>query len=250
MITICARAYAEFIVQCPSQVFTNEQVSFQMTCGEFEIITYNGVLPAWISLNTGTSQVIGAAGAYAGASTAEATATAQAALDEWADAAILAGTLFCESTLDVCPDWTQMQWGVPIQSAGGGAVVSFSPVSTISDSFDSNAISPTGFPPDAGDIRNTGVITYDGHGCDCNLHVELTRDQAVATFGGVLIRPTATLIDIVSFLVQNNPTGVYDIPFSLPDTLGVPTQFEVFVRSINLSPGPGEVHLVGTVTNV
>lgn len=73
----------------------NEAVFFPVTCDVGELLSYAGVLPSWITLDTANSQLVGSAGVWSAVTVAAATALAQAALDSFAQAAIDTGALSC-----------------------------------------------------------------------------------------------------------------------------------------------------------
>lgn len=96
MIQECVNNLANVAVDC-NEVFTNDEVTFTHECAVGEVLTYTGTLPAWITLDTGTSQLIGAAGIFTGATKEDATTAAQNALNEFANTALGNNTLKCVS---------------------------------------------------------------------------------------------------------------------------------------------------------
>lgn len=68
-------------------------------------------MPAWITLDSANNRLIGAAGTFTGQTQAQANATAQAALDTWANAEILAGHLFCASSISCVAPLTTIATG-------------------------------------------------------------------------------------------------------------------------------------------
>lgn len=87
----------------PPLPFSNDAVFFVVNCGAGTILTYSGTLPGWITIDTANNRLVGNAGTFLGNSTVEATAAAQAALNDFANAGIAAGTLACSST-SCCPN--------------------------------------------------------------------------------------------------------------------------------------------------
>lgn len=104
MISDCVQAYAESIANC-QQVLFNAQVSVEHPCAIGTTLQFSGTLPSWITIDTGTSTVIGAAGTISSAiSVADATANAQTQLQSWVDANLSNGNLACVSPSSVCTD--------------------------------------------------------------------------------------------------------------------------------------------------
>lgn len=101
MIMECAQAIAQQNAPCPGIVFPSDAVFYPVACPPGQILTYNGTLPSWITIDTVNSRLIGAAGTFTGTSVLDATATAQSALNAFGDAAVLAGTLFCQSPISI-----------------------------------------------------------------------------------------------------------------------------------------------------
>lgn len=106
MISQCVEAYAASIADCGSQqLFSSEQVTVIHACTPPAVLTFSGVLPSWISIDTGTSTVIGAAGAITSTvSVADATAQAQSQLNNWVQTNLDNGSLTCQSPSNVCTD--------------------------------------------------------------------------------------------------------------------------------------------------
>ncbi len=96
MINECALAIATANAGCGPVTFTNEEVRFAVSCADGETLTYSSTLPSWITIDTGTNELVGAAGVFTADTKENATALAQAALNSFAAAAITAGTLTCE----------------------------------------------------------------------------------------------------------------------------------------------------------
>jgi len=106
MISDCVTAYAQSIADCSTvQLFYSEQVSVIHACEVGTVLTFSGTLPSWITIDTGTSTVIGAAGVQSSTiSVADATSKAQAQLQAWVDAELTSGNLSCVSPSNVCTD--------------------------------------------------------------------------------------------------------------------------------------------------
>lgn len=105
MIAECVQAYAESIADCGPKLFSSEQVSVEHECAEGTTLQFDGVLPSWITIDTDTSTVIGAAGAQTSTvSVADATAKAQDQLQQWVDANLTSGDLVCQAPSNVCSE--------------------------------------------------------------------------------------------------------------------------------------------------
>lgn len=87
----------------PAVIF-NQPVYFVHECPEGETLIFTGTLPSWITLDSGNSRLVGAAGTYQAATLAEANALAQNALNEFGNAAVAAANLDCEGGTDICAD--------------------------------------------------------------------------------------------------------------------------------------------------
>jgi hypothetical protein len=102
MIAVCALATANASALCPQQV-TNNPVYFDFPCETGEI-TLTGVVPAWISVDVPNSRLVGASGVFTAATQAGADALAQAALNNFAGAAVISGDLSCEDVPSICTE--------------------------------------------------------------------------------------------------------------------------------------------------
>lgn len=78
------------------EAFSNEEVYFVHEC-ETGTLTYDGELPAWITLDVGNSRLVGAAGTYFGPTQEAANATAQTAIDDFGTEALDTDALACVS---------------------------------------------------------------------------------------------------------------------------------------------------------
>lgn len=76
--------------------FFNQQVVFVVACTN-QTLNYTGVLPPWITLDQVNNQLIAAAGTFGGIDQASANVAAQNALNAFADAELVAGSLACAS---------------------------------------------------------------------------------------------------------------------------------------------------------
>lgn len=156
-----------------------------------------------------------------------------------------------------CPDWTTLLWGFHFGGAylatTGSATASFTPDHTASDSFDTVVTQPVPNTPEGGSAENRGYLMYNGSGCNCNLHI--VSDQTgyppnnhadvECQFDGIFI--------IIQNLNSLPGVNTFDLPFSLPDTGGVPKQFVIIVRNYNdntLTTFPGRIEISGQITNI
>lgn len=137
MILQCATAYAQSIAGCgTTQSFPSEQVSVFHQCAEGTTLQFSGTLPSWIRIDTGTSTVIGNAGAVVSTiSTADATAKAQSQLQAWVDQQLGNGNLSCVTPSNVCTD------GIGSIIANGYAIQGYS-----DGMIDNSGGSPSGNP--------------------------------------------------------------------------------------------------------
>lgn len=79
----------------------NAEVYYDFPCESGEI-TYDGTLPSWITIDTENDRLVGAANTFYQGSQAMANNAAQTALNDFATAAIGAGTLTCGEEPDAC----------------------------------------------------------------------------------------------------------------------------------------------------
>ncbi|HSS96716.1 MAG TPA: hypothetical protein VLK33_06795 [Terriglobales bacterium] len=105
MITQCVQAYAESIADCGTKLFSSEQVMVEHECAEGTTLQFSGTLPSWITIDTDTSTVIGAAGSQTSTvSVADATAKAQDQLNSWVQTNLTNGDLACQAPSNICTD--------------------------------------------------------------------------------------------------------------------------------------------------
>lgn len=150
---------------------------------------------------------------------------------------------YCEQEVQIvvnnpCADWTTLDWGIATEVNG-----TFTPSSSQSDSFSATVTST----PCA--VNNYGAIYYNGTGCNANVHLVYAGGILPGSGNCVVsvfqVSPYVALLCWVGFTPR--ATGVYDLPFSLPNTLGVSTQFRVQVSF----PGTtGPCTLSGQITNI
>lgn len=76
--------------------FGNDEVYHDGNCAAGETLTYSGILPGWITIDTNNNRLVGAAGVYRERSQSSANNAAQMAMDAFAANAIAAGQLTCE----------------------------------------------------------------------------------------------------------------------------------------------------------
>lgn len=142
------------------------------------------------------------------------------------------------SVVTACADWTQLAWQVASQTNG-----SFSPSNTTGDSFSVVVLAGVS------NVGNQGLITYNGTGCNCNIHL---------VYAGGVIPGTGNCIvsamQVAPFIALNcwvgftpRASGTYDVLFSLPNTGGVPLQYRILV---SFPSGSGPLTLSGTISNV
>ena len=138
-----------------------------------------------------------------------------------------------------CPDWSQLLWGSPSIVADVNADVTITPDSSPSSDFEITVLL-TAFN-NAFNASNNGSMDYTGPGCDCVVNVDLTNPSFVgfnntSTQIGVFIG----FVLVASHDYGAEPTGLYSIPFTVPDTLGVPVNITVSLFASNV--GASEDH--------
>jgi len=106
MLDQCVQAYAKSIADCSTtKIFSSDQVSVEHDCAEGTTLQFSGTLPSWITIDTGTSTVIGSAGAFnSEISAADATATAQSNLNVGSQSNLDNGNLTCHAAATICTD--------------------------------------------------------------------------------------------------------------------------------------------------
>jgi len=150
----------------------------------------------------------------------------------------------------VCPDWDAIAWDPPnIFTFGGGA--------TASASFVGNSITINTAVADQAteeaSVTNLGSLDYNGPGCNGNFHYETT---IVETNGqsGVQFQLTNVTDALIIFNTTAFVSGVFDIPFVIPDTLGATKTYQWQVSGgcgAQTPPaGASSMDVVATVTNV
>jgi hypothetical protein len=199
-------------------------------------------LPSWMSLNETTGTLFGTP--LAGS---EGTFNFTISVTN--------GTNSCEKEFEIevaaaseCPDWTLIPWDNPQENAGTGATASFTPQFSNSDSF----VSAVGVTDISGGATsaNDGDITYNGPGCNCNLHLDVVRSGASA-LGSIVISSSHGLFFFVQANVDYPTTGSYDFPFSVGDTMGAPATITVTVNNqMNGSAVAEDNSISGQITNV
>lgn len=157
---------------------------------------------------------------------------------------------------DLCPAWDTMLWDTETSSAiGAGTFLG----SWLFEDFSAQVSSPGGGNDTAQLQNNTATplgLVYNGPGCNCNLHVDLISVSGGATevsgLVQVLISPPGTIL--AQFTTPPDGVGSYDIPFAVPDTLGLDINLFVFVSvQSGLDPGiftASDVNLSGFVENL
>lgn len=144
-----------------------------------------------------------------------------------------------------CVDWTTLSWPNPAHPVDPWAAVVAPGVATNNPAVPTlTAIFgfslTTGDPFGAAGVSNSGVLTYNGPDCNCNLAYNITNVGAmVFPAKAVTITrsgwgPLLVNFDIAALGVGNH---VGNIPFTIPDTLGVPRTVDVRY-AIQVAPAP------------
>lgn len=234
VIQIAAQQQAECdavdeLVNNKNPEFMNQAQSEVVGCEEGEVLTYSGNLPSYLSLNILTSAVVFQAGIVGGATQAEANAAAVSILHAFVVQAEADGKFSCNA--GDCPDWTTLLWDVASVFTDH-ATGSFNPSSASQDNFDAAGQTEIFFEAQAV-VGNTATIDYNGTGCNCNLHVEITSNDG----GGAVVTVNSSADGEILFAVISGAVGSYDFPFAIPDTLSVLTTLTVTVSLAVTSDG-------------
>lgn len=152
-----------------------------------------------------------------------------------------------------CPDWVHLLWQSPAGFTQDGGFESFSPDSIESATF-TGLVQVTGVFESEAAVNSIAEIEYNGPGCQCKLHVDLTNPlPGAASFNSAILRVTdetvfAFLLDID---VINDASGGYDYLFVLPDTGGIPHTIRVTVQLARYYLAGATTTIVqGTLSNV
>lgn len=127
-----------------------------------------------------------------------------------------------------CPDWDQLLWGNDNITHSGDSSAVFHFPNTHADTVDSNVTCPTS---GSSGLNCVGSLVYNGPGCSCNIEILFqvigswnTSDAVQVTLGPPF---SSLIVDFQGILHQAG--GTFNIPFSLPDTLGNPLTINVSV---------------------
>lgn len=145
-----------------------------------------------------------------------------------------------QAALD-CPDWSTLLW----DSAILFGIATFTPSSSAGAAFSLS------IDADPAQAFNTATIEYNGGGCNCNLHFEVSgntlAENPVCTVTVAQVSPYTPLLCVGG--AGPLAVGIYDIPFTLPDTLGSPLTFQVSVGITHAAPSY-DIALGGLFSNV
>lgn len=156
-------------------------------------------------------------------------------------------TSVCEKTFTIpeaaaaCADWSTLFWDSSILFGGA----SFTPSLAFSDSF---AFS---IDANAAQAFNTATVDYNGPGCNCNLRFEITgnalAENPACTIAIAQLAPYSPILCVGG--AGALAVGIYDIPFSLPDTLGSTLTFQVTAQITHAAPSYS-IAMTGIFSNV
>lgn len=164
---------------------------------------------------------------------------------------------------DTCPDWGTLFWGTASSSGDNPPATSwlFAPQNDFSNSLPMHTFLGSGgvaaFPPDLAVLifGNSGDIVYNGSGCNCNAHLQVSfgfTDPTEVVFTIEVEDITGANILLVQTL-QGNQGGIYELPFTLPNTAGFNHTIRVTISSTltnTISGGSANVTFNGTITNI
>ena len=214
-----------------------------------DVVTYSlsGVIPAGMTFNTDTGTL---SGTPSTGTNGEYNFTITAIADGLSCPKNFFMTV-AEAT--TCPDWAHLLWQTPAYFTQDGGFASFTPDSVEGAVFN-GIVQVTGVFESQAAANNIGEISYNGPGCQCKLHVDLTNPlPGAAGFNSAILRVTdetvfAFLVDID---VINDASGGYDYLFVLPDTGGVPHTIRVTVQLARYYlAGATNTIVQGTLSNV
>lgn len=139
-------------------------------------------------------------------------------------------------------DFNNLAWQNAFVGSGGTGTASFTPSLANGATFH-GSVSRT-LILDSGACQNVATITYNGPALPCNLHIVLNR-TGIGTITGQV---NWSQVPNPLFDNTGNPPGVYDIPFTIQDTLGVPVvvQFTVTMQISAQPDFPNSIDMVGT----
>jgi hypothetical protein len=200
-----------------------------------------GALPTGLTINSSTGEI-------SGTPTVEETANFTAQVEN-------GNGNICEKEFSlevasaaVCPDWNLIPWDNHFVATAGGGTASFSPNNVPSDSF-AAAISALGAGDQAA-AQNSGQFIYNGGGCNCSVHIEVSNFvNGAGPFAAFILITTTLPVFTVLINETFGVNGSFDYPFAVPDTVGANATIEVFVQ-LDSTGDPQSVTVAGQITNV
>lgn len=152
----------------------------------------------------------------------------------------------CEKQLSIevigvsCVNWENLDWGTATTFNG-----SFTPSETTGSQFNlqlNNGVSQA---------FNIGTVEYNGPGCDCNIEITITGQALDNDFiCKVSVDRVSPFVSLMCFGSSGAAAGVYNAPFSMPDTGGLTQTFEVNVSLTHGLAGYMATGIEGVITNV
>lgn len=147
-----------------------------------------------------------------------------------------------EITIDAattCPNWSTLLW-----DSQALFNATFTPQSGTGNSFNAATLGGVGV------VQNQADIDYNGTGCDCQCDMVLGGDSLPndSTCKFVVYKMPG-FVQLVCFAAFGAAPNSYNVPFSLPDTLGATITFRVRVYWQSL-PGSAITNLGGVISNV
>lgn len=213
------------------------------TVGTVSWAVTSGALPAGLTLGAASGQI-------SGTPTTEETAAFTISITDSLTTCSKAFTLEVTEAA-ACADWTTLVWGPPNETTFGAGTTT---VFAIQNVVSVLSCGSPGGDADTAIADITGSLIYNGLGCNCNLHIEMTANGNTNFVNcGVQIKTVEGGIIIFDNQFQTFGPVTIDQPFSLPDTGGLPFTVEVFAAGSSGAPGDSNTNGVGLyceITNV
>lgn len=150
-----------------------------------------------------------------------------------------------------CADWTTLVWGPPNETTFG---IGTTTVNAVQNKVTVLSCGSPGGDADTAIADITGSLTYNGPGCNCNLHIDMTANgNTNFVNGGVQISTVEGGVILVGTQFSTFGAVSIDQPFSLPDTGGLPFTVQVFAAGDSGEAGDSNTNgfgLYAEITNL